>query len=214
MSCTWRRGFDRNPLDAQRAQGIRLARDMVRRLLVAIAVVLPLLVHNQTLLHACGEKLLLLGRGIRFQSRHTPRAASVLLYLPQSASGRPLSDPNLESALREAGHAVRAVTTSGDLETALRSGAYDVVLANVTDAPDLERAQAVTERNAVVVPAVYLVAPAPTHAKQQAKSDRDNAAKAFGVVIEVPGRPGHYCAAVDKAMELKLKRERSSARQP
>jgi hypothetical protein len=26
----------------------------------------------------------------------------------------------------------------------------------------------------------------------------------------VPGRPGHYCSAVDKALELKLKRERSS----
>jgi hypothetical protein len=187
---------------------------MARRLLVAIAVALPLLSHNQTLLHACGEKLLMLGRGIRFQSRHTPRAASVLLYLPQSASGRPLSDPNLESALREAGHAVRAVTTNADLETALRSGTYDVVLANITDAPDLERAQAVTDLNAVVVPAVYLVAPAPTQTKQQAKSDRDNATKAFGVMVEVPGRPGHYCAAVDKAMELKLKRERSGVRRP
>jgi hypothetical protein len=100
------------------------------------------------------------------------------------------------------------------LETALRSGTYDVVLANVTDAPDLERAQAVTERNAFVVPAVYLVAPAPTQSKQQSKSDRDNATKAFGVVVEVPGRPGQYCAAVDKAMDLKLKRERSSARRP
>jgi hypothetical protein len=186
---------------------------MARRFLVAIAVLLPL-IYNPALLHACGEKLLMLGRGIRFQSRHTPRAASVLLYLPQSASGRPLTDPNLESALREAGHAVRAVTTNGDLETALRSGTYDVVLANVTDAPDLERAQAVTERNAFVVPAVYLVAPTTTQSKQQAKSDRDNATKAFGVVVEVPGRPGHYCAAVDKALELKLKRERSSARRP
>jgi len=32
--------------------------------------------------------------------------------------------------------------------------------------------------------------------------------------VEVPGRPGHYCAAVDKAMELKLARERSSTRRP
>jgi len=185
-----------------------------RRLLVAIAVVLPLLIHNPALLHACGEKLLVLGRGIRFQSRHTPRAASVLLYVPQSASGRPLTDPSLESALREAGHAVHAVTTSADLETALRSGTYDVVLANVTDAPDLERAQAVTDRNAILLPAVYLVTPVQGQAKQQTKADRDNATKAFGVVVEVPGRPGQYCAAVDKAMDLKLKRERSSARRP
>jgi hypothetical protein len=186
---------------------------MKRYVLPSIIVMLSVVVQNSTTAYACGEKLLALGRGIRFQSRHSPRPASVLLYLPQSASGRPLSDPNLESALKEAGHAVRAATTSADLERALRSGSYDVVLANITDAPDLERAQALTTGNAVVLPAVYLVAPL-SRAKQQTKADRDNASKTFGVMVEVPGRPGHYCAAVDKAMELKLKRERSNARRP
>jgi hypothetical protein len=186
---------------------------MKRYLLPSIIVMLSVVTQNSTTVHACGEKLLALGRGIRFQSRHTPRPASVLLYLPQSASGRPLSDPNLESALKEAGHAVRAATTSADLESALRGGSYDVVLANITDAPDLDRAQALTTGNAVVLPAVYLVAPT-SRAKQQTKADRDNASKTFGVMVEVPGRPGHYCAAVDKAMELKLKRERFNARRP
>lgn len=186
---------------------------MRRYLLASIACVMTVVILNPALVEACGEKLLTLGRAIRFQSRHTPRAASVLLYLPQTGAAQPLTDPNLESALREAGHAVRAATTIADLENALRSGNYDVVLANLTDAPDLERAQAVTERNAVVLPAVYLIAP--TQPKPQAKADRESASKAFGVVVEVPGRPGHYCAAVDKAMELKLKRERSSkARRP
>lgn len=186
---------------------------MKRYVLPSIIVMLSVVMQNSTTAYACGEKLLALGRGIRFQSRHSPRPASVLLYLPQSATGRPLSDPNLESALKEAGHAVRAATTSADLEIALRSGSYDVVLANLTDAPDLERAQALTTGHAVVLPAVYLVAPT-SQAKQQTRADRDNAAKTFGVMVEVPGRPGHYCAAVDKAMELKLKRERSNARRP
>jgi hypothetical protein len=186
---------------------------MRRSLLVSIVIVVALVIHNPALLQACGEKLLLLGRGIRFQSRHSPRPAAVLLYLPQSAAGQPLTDPNLESALKEAGHEVRAATTSADLESALRSGSYDVVLANVTDAPDLERAQAVTAANAVVLPAVYLVTPS-QQAKQQIKTDRDNASKTFGVMVVVPGRPGHYCAAVDKAMELKLKRERATRRRP
>jgi hypothetical protein len=186
---------------------------MRRSLLVSIVVLVGVVIQNPALLHACGEKLLLLGRGIRFQSRHTPRPASVLLYLPQSAAGQPLTDPNLESALEEAGHEVRAVTTSADLDSALRSGSYDVVLANVTDAPDLDRAQAVAAANAVVLPAVYLVAPG-QQAKQQSRADRDNASKAFGVMVIVPGRPGHYCAAVDKAMDLKLKRERATRRRP
>ena len=187
----------------------------MRHVLVSVVMVSAALIQNPAPAHACGFKLLPLGRGIRYQSRHTPRAASVLLYLPTTGSGRPLTDPNLESALREAGHTVHAVTTKGDLENALRSGAYDVVLANVTDASDLERAQAVVERHAVVLPALYLVAPAGQQpAKPETEADRAKARKDFSVFVEVPGRPGHYCTAVDKAMELKLKREQASGTRP
>ena len=52
---------------------------------------------------------------------------------------------------------------------------------HVADAPDLERAQAVTARNAAVAaPAVYLVAPAPTQAegsRPKARKIRDTAAE-------------------------------------
>ena len=186
----------------------------MRRVLLSIAVASMALVQSAVRLDACGDKLLVLGRGIRFQSRHTPRAASVLLYLPPAPSGQSLSDPNLESALREAGHTVHAVTTSEELGTALRTSSYDVVLANITNAPDVERAERTAAGDATVLPAVYLLAPADQRrTKQQAKADEAKAAKDFGVVIEVPSRPGYYCAAVDKAMELKLKREQT-ARQP
>jgi hypothetical protein len=105
------------------------------------------------------------------------------------------------------------VTTPANLETALRDGSFDVVLTNVSDASDLERAQATVERNtAVVLPAVYLIAPAgqrPT--KNQSKAEREKASRDFAVIVEVPGRPGHYCHAVDQAMELKLKRDKAAA---
>ena len=95
----------------------------------------------------------------------------MLLYLPQSAAGRPLADPNLESALKEAGHAVRAVTTMADFESALASGTYDVVLANVTEVADVERAQAMATANAVVLPAVYL---SPRRSRQGSDESRPN----------------------------------------
>lgn len=183
--------------------------------LVVTAVIVTVVGQGAVPVHACGDKLMMLGRGIRFQSKHTPRAAAVLLYLPESATGQPLTDPKLEIALREAGHAVRAVTSPADLETALKSGTFDVVLANVTHAPELERAKSVAERNAVILPAIYLVAPGSSgSAKQQTKAERQKAAKEFAVVVAVPGRPGHYCHAVDQAMELKLKREKATARRP
>jgi hypothetical protein len=184
---------------------------MMRRFLVSMTVAFILLLQAAIPISACGDKLLVLGRGIRFQSRHTPRAASVLLYLPATPAGQFLSDPNIESALREAGHTVHAVTTQAELEAALRSGGYDVVLANITNAQDLGQAQTIASGSAVVLPAVYLVGPADQRrSKQQVKADEAKAAKDFGVVIAVPSRPGYYCAAVDKAMALKLKREKSA----
>jgi hypothetical protein len=187
----------------------------MRRILVLLTVVAGALSQGPVPLHACGDKLMMLGRGVRFQSKHTPRAATVLLYLPESATGQALTDPKLESALREAGHAVRAVTSSADLQSALRSGTFDVVLANVTHASELDLAKDVAANHAVVLPAIYLVTPGTQlPAKQQSKADRDKASKDFAVIVEVPGRPGHYCHAVDQAMELKLKREKEAARRP
>lgn len=184
----------------------------MRHMFVA-AVIATVVSQGAAPLLACGDKLMMLGRGIRFQSKHTPRPAAVLLYLPESATGLALTDPKLESALREAGHMVRAVTSPSDLESALRGGTFDVVLANLTHAPELEKATSIAERNAVVLPAVYLVAPAsPAVSKQQSKTDRDQASKNFGIIVEVPGRPGHYCHAVDRALELKLKREKKASR--
>ena len=184
----------------------------IRVVVVGVALIATAVGSGVVPLDACGDKLMMLGRGIRFQSKHTPRAAAVLLYLPESATGQSLTDPNLESALREAGHAVRAVTSPADLETALGSGTFDVVLANVTHAPELERAKAVAERHAVILPAIYLVTPGSGNpVKQQKKVDRDKASKDFAVVVEVPGRPGHYCHAVDQAMELKTKREKEAS---
>jgi hypothetical protein len=183
----------------------------MRQVLVLVAVAASALSQSVPI-HACGDKLMMLGRGIRFQSKHTPRAAAVLLYLPESAAGQSLTDPKLESALREAGHTVRAVTSQSDLESSLQGGTFDVVLANVTHAPELESAKALAERNAVFLPAIYLVASGTQPvSKQQSKADRDRASKDFAVIVEVPGRPGHYCHAVDQAMELKLKREKSAA---
>lgn len=183
----------------------------MRRLLFIFGLALALLAHAIPL-DACGDKLLMLGRGMRFQSKHTPHVAAVLLYVPAATRGaRALTDPNLESALKEAGHQLQAVTTPQELQDALRRGQYDVVLTDVTGAAALRDSLSATQGAPVVLPVVYLLAAdGQPQAEQQVKDETARAAKAFGLVVQAPGRPGHYCAAVDKAMELKLKRDRSS----
>jgi CheY-like chemotaxis protein len=179
----------------------------MRRAIVLSLVAIALTIQSAIIALACGDKLLLLGRSIRYQSRHTPRAAAVLVYLPPST--RTLVDPKLESALTEAGHRVRSVTTTETLQEALRGGEFDVVLADIDDAAKLQQALSATQTNSFVLPAVYLVlAGSQQQSKNQAKADAARASKEFGIVLQVPGRVGHYCAAIDKAMELKLKRDR------
>lgn len=156
---------------------------------------------------ACGDKLLLLGRQIRFQSRHTPHAAVVLLYMPDSSRGA-LVDPKLESALTEAGHKLRMVGTKEELARAIQGGGFDVVLADLADANALQGTIPTSAGAPVFLPALYLFAPGHGPAKPQAKADTAQASKDFSTVLKVPSRPGQYCAAVDKAMELKLKRDR------
>ena len=181
----------------------------MRRASVSIALIFAFLIQSPRLLDACGDKLLMLGRGIQFQSRHSPRPAAVLLQLPAITAGSTrLSDPGLESALREAGHTVRTVVTKEELSEALRTGQFDVVVTDFSAAADLERTLAAAPIHPIVVPAVYLLS---STGQQQVRVDMASAAKQFNLVVQVPGRPGHYCAAVDKAMELKLKRDRASS---
>lgn len=180
----------------------------MHRMPLALAIALAL--QSPIPVAACGDKLLMLGRGLRFQSHHSPRPAAVLLYLPAGArSGGALSDPRLESALTEAGHTVRTASTRAELSEALRTGLYDVLLTDLGEAPDLQRIPMAGASNPIVLPAVYLLA---STNQQQVKADTARAAKEFSLVVQVPGRPGHYCAAVDKAMELKVKRDRSATR--
>ena len=55
----------------------------MRRFLGTLGLASSLILLSGAPADPCGDKLLLLGRGIRFQSRHTAHAASILLYCPR-----------------------------------------------------------------------------------------------------------------------------------
>lgn len=149
---------------------------------------------------ACGDKLLVLGRGIRFQLGFAAEPATILLYRQPGSPGLAgLSDPKLQSALREAGHKLYSAESREELEQSLQEGTYDVVLADLADAPGVEQVVQSTGAKAVVLPLVY----------QGTKAEANQAKKQYSAVLKAPGRTGHYCDSVDKAMKLKSKREQS-----
>jgi hypothetical protein len=105
----------------------------------------------------CGDKLVLLGRGIRFQrmlaSRHP---GSILVYL-NPAAGIAAADREyqLRSLLKLAGHKPRTVSTIDEVMKEIGSGTYDLLLADYADAALLEKRIAAARARPSIIPVIY-----------------------------------------------------------
>jgi ABC-type amino acid transport substrate-binding protein len=144
---------------------------------------------------ACGDKFLVVGRGVRYQ-RVSPAAhsASILIYMnPASRIPAAAKDAQLESNLKQAGYKVQSVDTSAGLQSALKSSRYDLVLADIADSPGLEKDVSSDPSKPVVVPVLYQ----PTSAELAA------AKKEYGCAMKAPGKD--YLATIDDIMARKGK---------
>ena len=86
-------------------------------------------------LWACGDKFLLLGRGVRYQRAYAAiHPASILIVAPpKSVKTAAVRDSRLQSALKLAGHRVDVVSAA-KMREALAGSRYDIVLAERADA--------------------------------------------------------------------------------
>ena len=83
-------------------------------------------------LGACGDKLLLLGRGARYSLFHpASQPQSILLYRNQGLTkGVGVNDPTLEAALKRVGHKLRVANDLNQVNQALKSVKLDMVVAD------------------------------------------------------------------------------------
>ena len=133
-------------------------RRSLRRLLVALGALAGvfLFLVSQSLF-ACGDKLVLLGRGIRFQRMlATKHPATILVYLnPGTGISAADREYQVRSLLKLAGHKPRSVTSAAELTMELGSGKYDLVLADYSDAPALEKEIQAAKARPALIPVVY-----------------------------------------------------------
>ncbi len=106
---------------------------------------------------ACGDKLVPLGGGVRFEQIHaSSHPGTIILFLnPASKLAAANHEFRLGAALQKAGHAVRTVVSRDELEVALRSGNPDLV---IVDWSDVVQLQAVLDGEAgspPVLPVLY-----------------------------------------------------------
>jgi hypothetical protein len=152
-------------------------------------------------LDACGDKLLVLGRGVRFQNETAEYPASILHYMTaRNFDPATLTDSNLQSFLGRAGHKLRSVRTAKELAEALRSGRYDIVVINVEEAPAFEEMIKSAPSKPLLLPFVY----------NGKKADVTAAKRRYGAVLKAPAKEEHWLETLDDAMELREKLQRKA----
>jgi hypothetical protein len=161
------------------------------------AVVVAAVALGPIAVFACGDKLMLLIGSARYRQVYNAHPASILAFTRQnSAVPRIVSELEHQPALKRGGHKFYSVDDLSRLDEALKAGRYDLVLADITDADGLEQhLQSIQSKTVVLLPVVY----------NSTKAEAQAVEKRFHCVLKAPGSPSNYLAAIDGAMEVRLK---------
>jgi len=110
---------------------------MNTRKFIAWTVLVAAVVQLSALdIRACGDKLLLLGAGVRVSRVHKAgQSRSILLYKSESLARAGSSD--FEAAVKRVGHKVRIAKDLAQVNEALKSGKFDYVVAAPADLASL-----------------------------------------------------------------------------
>ena len=167
----------------------------MRTRLPALILAATLLAFSSPFSHACGDKLLILGPGVKFGRIASSYHPSIIAYVPDSVSqSAAVNDVQFQAELRKAGVKLSLVRQPGVLAEAVQSGKYDVILVDLQDAAMVDRQVTTAAVSTVVMPVVYKGA------------DLNSAAAApYRCVRKEPGKNSSCFSTIAKAIESKLK---------
>lgn len=127
---------------------------MPKRILVVAALVAGALIFGRDIAAACGDKFVLLGRGARVARSQFP--STILIFMnPSSRMPAAEKEFRLEATLKAAGHKAKVAETDAEVQKALATGKYDLVLADVVDVPELRKEAGGSASKPVVLPLLY-----------------------------------------------------------
>lgn len=144
---------------------------------------------------ACGDKFLVVGRGVRpGHAFGATRPASIVIYAnPKSSLPAALEESRLDAHLRKAGHRVTAVESARELESALANGSVDIVVTALSDMTALEPEVRAAASRPVLLPVIYN----PT-GKELAAAEH-----AYRCVMKAPSRNQDYVDVINEALKLR-----------
>ena len=162
----------------------------MKRVFVAVGLMALGVVLLRAGLEACGDKSLAAG-GVRYQRGFaTQHPASILIFNPtNSRIAAAAREMKLQQALRQVGHTYLEVTTIPELDLALKSGKFNVVMA------DVDELSAVRQQiqGSATPPAVVAVA------YKLSKAGAAAASKQQKFLVKVPSRTAQYLDTITEA---------------
>lgn len=145
---------------------------------------------------ACGDKLVQIGRGVRYQRANAVRAASILILVDPGLDRQMAS--RLGHAFTTVGHKVQLVDGASQVATALRDNHYDVILTGSSGAAAVARE---VQSSRSPQPTVISVV-------QRGTQVSENSASSVAT-LTMPSRQADQIGVIDRAMKA---REANSGR--
>ncbi len=153
---------------------------------------------------ACGDKLLIVGRGMRPKRVKGNPPASILVYAdPKGSMPAALEEGHLRQELEKAGHRVRSVGTREELGSALGTGSYDLVFTDIKTAPAIETEARGAASKPMVLPTLF----------NPSDADLAAATKEYHCVMKAPGSQKDYLAVVNEALASRAKELKAEKKQ-
>ena len=121
--------------------------------------------------------------------------AMILAYPGQSASAEMIRSLQLQPVMKKAGHKFQVVEDRTGLDSALKAGRYDVVMADVANAGEISQHLSSAPSKPVLLPVAF----------RASKEEQSAAQKKYHCLLKAPSDAEGYLAAIDQAMDWKLK---------
>jgi hypothetical protein len=170
----------------------------MRKMPLTMALAAVVFLSGAPAVLGCGDKFVVLGRGMRFGRASAAKfPGAVLIYVnPASHMPAAMKEFQLETTIKTAGHKTRVVESVADFEQALASGKYDIVLADIADSPDIQKGAAAAASKPSVIPVLYKPTPAELAAVE----------KKYGCLIApASSRGADLLPVLDQAMQSRAK---------
>jgi hypothetical protein len=167
---------------------------MSRRVLVIAAAVAGVLALGQGVAAGCGDKFVLIGGAARVNRSKFP--SRVLVFMnPASRVPAAEKEFHVEATLTAAGHKAKVVETEAEVQKALETGKYDLVLADYADVPELRKQCGASASKPAVLPLLYK----PTAAELSA------AEKEANCLVRPSKKSSDLLAVIDETMKDRSK---------